>query len=214
MVNIIARLAPDMRQPNSLLLILGLRTLGRHLRFPFPCAEPGRAGRRRERTIARFAGLSARSRTPNVVSGRKCAIAGRLESLRNRSNVSGDIDRVVLMGEELGSISDRVDVGDLRPGACCSFRIREDRCKKVPTFRVCAEFVLRTPVTTESPWKKDDNRRRAQDLGLVCDRDMAWLSGGDEGDMLRSDIQSDMERIRSALPLKEAVRWSYGRRHE
>lgn len=72
------------------------------------------------------------------------------------------------MGEELGSISDRVDVGDLRPLAC-SFRIRDDRCKVMPAFRVCTEFVSRTPVTTESPWKNDEYRRRAHDLALVFD---------------------------------------------
>lgn len=169
MVSIIARLPPEIRQPISLLLILGLRMFGRHFRFPFSCAEPGQACRRRERTIARAKCLSARSNSPDVLSGRRCAITGRSESLRNRSKVSGDIDLVLLMGEEVGSISDRVDVGDLRPVDECSFPMREVRCKVMLAFRVCAEFAFRTPVTTELPWKKEEYRRRAQDLGPVFD---------------------------------------------
>lgn len=211
MVSIIARHPPEIRQPISLLLILGLRMLGRHPRFPFSCAKPWQVVRRRGRTIARAECLSARSSSPDVHPGRRCAITGRLESLRNRSKVSGDIDRVVLTGEELGSISDRVEVGDLRPVACCSFRVAEGRCKVMPAFRVCAEFIFRTPVTTESPWKKDEYRRRAQDLGLMFDRDMTWASRCDEGDMLRSDIQSDVEGIRSTLMLDEIIRFSHGR---
>lgn len=169
MVSIVARLPPEIKQPISLLLIFGLRMFGRHFRFPFSCAEPGQACRRRGRMIARAECLSARSNSPDVLSGRRCAITGRLESLRNRSKVSGDIDLVVLMGEEVGSISDRVDVGDLRPVAGCSFGIREDRCKVMLAFRVCADLAFRTLVTTESPWKKDEYRRRAQDLGPVFD---------------------------------------------
>ena len=131
-----------------------------------------------------------------------------MESLRNRSKIAGDTDRVVLIGEELGSISDRVEVGDLRPGACCSFWIREDRCGKMPGFRVCAEFVFCTRVTTESPWKKDEYRRRTQDLAPMFDRDTTRVSGCEEVDILHNDIQSDVKGIRFALLLDEAIRVS------
>ena len=149
-VSITARIPPDTRQPIIFLLILGLRMLGRHLRFTFSLTEPGHACCRRERTIARARCLSARSNSSELLDGRICANAGRFESLRKRSNVSGDIDLAVLLGEEVGSMSDRVDVGDLSPEPCCSPCAWEECCALRLAFRVCTAAV-RLPATTESP---------------------------------------------------------------
>lgn len=70
---------------------------------------------------------------------------------------------VVRIGET-GSMSDRVEVGDRRVGFDSSIRARNERCDILLDFLgEVREYVDGVCVTTDSPWKKDEYRRRAHD---------------------------------------------------
>lgn len=70
----------------------------------------------------------------------------------------------VVRGGETGSMSDRVEVGDRRVGFDSSIRARKERRNVWLDFLGdIREAVDGLPVMTDSPWKKDEYRRRAHD---------------------------------------------------
>lgn len=109
-VRIITRVDPDIRQPMTLRLILGFLTPGKQRRRASFSASLGlrRARRSRVKSAARAGSWSSAGNR----EGGTNAMSNLPTAPSNPGNASDGSDSAQLRGEELGSMSERVDLGD------------------------------------------------------------------------------------------------------